>query len=104
MTILLFRDESSVSEKELELQTKIAALQLQIESGNGDADSEDVGSDGHLMSVQAAADACKADLEVAVAARLAAVKYVFSPHLLTFHFQTAHLQNSAFPARIWCTG
>lgn len=64
---------------EVALQAKMAALQVQIDSGNGDADSEDVGPDGQLMSVQAAADACKADLDSAVAARMASVTYVSDP-------------------------
>eukprot|EP00892_Ulva_mutabilis_P003166 jgi/Ulvmu1/12850/UM098_0035.1 len=59
------------SEEEVALQTKMAALQLQIDDGAGDADSEDVGADGELMSVQAAAEKCKADLDAAAAARVA---------------------------------
>lgn len=57
---------------EVALQTKLAGLQLQIDAGNGDADSEDVGPDGQVISVQAAADACQADIEAAAAARSAA--------------------------------
>lgn len=61
---------------EMALQAKMAALQVQIDSGSGDADSEDVGPDGQVMSVQAAADACKSDLDAAVAARLASATYI----------------------------
>lgn len=59
------------SEEEVALQAKMAALQLQIDAGNGDADSEDVGADGEWLSVQEAADACKAEMQTVAAARLA---------------------------------
>ena len=69
------RPEAQPSEEEVALHAKMAVLKLQIAAGNGDADSEDVGADGSLMSVQAAADSCQAELTSAAAARMASATY-----------------------------